>query len=64
MQVWNAYKEAWQEAFINDDTSTDVYREAMAIVRSSQEALMRDADKRRGPSRVKPNSYFKVVLTC
>ena len=23
MQVWNAYKAAWQEAFINDDTNTD-----------------------------------------
>ena len=57
MQVWNAYRDAWQA---RADTTSPAFNDAMTIVRSSQEALMRDADKRRGPSRVTPETYFKI----
>ena len=57
IMVWNAYVAAWKE---RADTTSQAFRDAMSTVTESQDQLMKDADRRRGPSRVKPESYFQV----
>ena len=56
IDVWNAYMNAWKQ---RANMGTAAYKTAQAIVNKSQQALIGDADKRRGPSRLKPENYFK-----
>ena len=57
IKVWNAYVAAWKE---RADTTSPAFREAMRVVTKAQDELMKDADRRRGPSRIKPEAYFQV----
>jgi hypothetical protein len=54
--VWNAYVEMWKR---RGDTASAEYKSAQKVVQDAQDALMKDADMRRGPSRLKKANWFK-----
>ena len=56
IDVWDAYVSTWKQ---RANMGTAAYKKQQDIVDKSQKALMGDADKRRGPSRLKPENYFK-----